>query len=420
MNFPLKCTAVLIAWLRPSNPPPPPPIPPHWESYKRAVLVSKDTVDDISLLPLDESVPQLFNVVFIRVLGAWDTSPVAKYISINVRFPPLNIYQKLCIYGRLKIDMPDMAPTLPFHSVTCQARPKSCSLSLLSSIPISLWTLSTLHMSLRIRQSSAVDPNHDKREAKENMRRDTGQVVICTLAVMYTLKHTLVHIPQHSPPSRSTHTAQYWWFECFLGGKHLNLVAWCYFLFILIFYSTYIFSITFILYSTFTHRHSPKFLCISSSLVTSVGKTSLGCRAENQTRAFLTGSRRTTNWATQHPLSYAAPTELRRTQTSHLNIPPPSRRTHRALYWGFGCLPQTQTFVLFSILNILFAGSHADTPELETYEVDLESYTCVKNELKLFSCVKKFVWSCRQDLAKCPSSCVRLMEGNAKCRKIDL
>ncbi len=46
-----------------------------------------------------------------------------------------------------------------------------------------------------------------------------------------------------------------------------------------------------------------------SSLVRSVGKTSLGCRAENRTRARLTASGRTTNWATPHH------TELRRTLT---------------------------------------------------------------------------------------------------------
>jgi hypothetical protein len=62
--------------------------------------------------------------------------------------------------------------------------------------------------------------------------------------------------------------------------------------------------------------HSPKFLSIFSSLVSSVGKTSLGCRAENQTRACLTASRRTTNWANPHPF-WATPnlTELRRTLT---------------------------------------------------------------------------------------------------------
>ncbi len=39
---------------------------------------------------------------------------------------------------------------------------------------------------------------------------------------------------------------------------------------------------------------------ISSSLVCSVGKTSLWCRAENRTRACLTASRRAANWATPH------------------------------------------------------------------------------------------------------------------------
>jgi hypothetical protein len=48
-------------------------------------------------------------------------------------------------------------------------------------------------------------------------------------------------------------------------------------------------------YITFVRRHSLRFLSISSSLVSSVGKASLGSRAENRTRAFLTTSRRTTN-----------------------------------------------------------------------------------------------------------------------------
>jgi hypothetical protein len=59
---------------------------------------------------------------------------------------------------------------------------------------------------------------------------------------------------------------------------------------------------TFILlysYSTFTRLHSlrygtVRYLSIFSSLVSSVGKTSLGCRAENRTRACHTASRRTT------------------------------------------------------------------------------------------------------------------------------
>ncbi len=54
-------------------------------------------------------------------------------------------------------------------------------------------------------------------------------------------------------------------------------------------------------FRTFIRHHSPKFLSILSSLGSSVGKTSLGCRAKNQTRTCLTASRRTTNWATPQP-----------------------------------------------------------------------------------------------------------------------
>jgi hypothetical protein len=65
------------------------------------------------------------------------------------------------------------------------------------------------------------------------------------------------------------------------------------FMFILILYITYIYSVTFIQY-IFIRRHSPRDLSISSSLVRSVGKTSLGCQAGNRTRACLAASRRTT------------------------------------------------------------------------------------------------------------------------------
>ncbi len=52
-------------------------------------------------------------------------------------------------------------------------------------------------------------------------------------------------------------------------------------------------------FSTFIRRHSPRFLFFSSSLVISVGKPSVGCRAENLTWACLTTSRRTTYGATR-------------------------------------------------------------------------------------------------------------------------
>jgi hypothetical protein len=81
-----------------------------------------------------------------------------------------------------------------------------------------------------------------------------------------------------------------------------GLVAWChsFCLFGYFIVHTFIPSHS---YCTFIRHHSPKFLSIFSSLVSSVGKTSLGCRAEIQTGACLTASRLTTNWATPHPLS---------------------------------------------------------------------------------------------------------------------
>ncbi len=68
------------------------------------------------------------------------------------------------------------------------------------------------------------------------------------------------------------------------------------------------------------------------------GKTSLWCRAENQTRACLTASRRSSNWATPHH-NWATPhhnwatphhTEQRRTILSN---PAPSL-TNAAPYWA--------------------------------------------------------------------------------------
>ncbi len=68
-------------------------------------------------------------------------------------------------------------------------------------------------------------------------------------------------------------------------------------------------------YNTIIHRHLLRPLSISSSLVCSVGKHLLWCRAENRTRACLTASRRATNWAAPH---HAEP---RRT-TKRLVFPP--------------------------------------------------------------------------------------------------
>jgi hypothetical protein len=95
------------------------------------------------------------------------------------------------------------------------------------------------------------------------------------------------------------------------------LVAWCHFFYL-------IFSSPSHSYHTVIRRLSPRFLSILSSLASSVGKTSLGCRAENRTLACHTASRRTTIWASRTLLSYAAPfwttphpSELRRTLLSN-------------------------------------------------------------------------------------------------------
>ncbi len=53
-------------------------------------------------------------------------------------------------------------------------------------------------------------------------------------------------------------------------------------------------------HNTFIRRHSLSLSPFLHRFVSSVGKTSLWCRAENRTRACLTASRRVANWATPH------------------------------------------------------------------------------------------------------------------------
>ncbi len=84
------------------------------------------------------------------------------------------------------------------------------------------------------------------------------------------------------------------------------------FLFIFHIFTMYIHSlITFIQHicpSPFAEASLHLFIALKLS-----GKASLWCWAENRTRACLTASRRSTNWATPHHLSNAAPSEQRRT-----------------------------------------------------------------------------------------------------------
>ncbi len=87
--------------------------------------------------------------------------------------------------------------------------------------------------------------------------------------------------------------------NCFPAVFELILKVWWQdaTLFVYFDFITFIHSLN---HNTFIRRHSLKLLSISSSLVCSVGKTSLWCRAENRTRACLTASRRAANWATPH------------------------------------------------------------------------------------------------------------------------
>ncbi len=79
-----------------------------------------------------------------------------------------------------------------------------------------------------------------------------------------------------------------------------GLVAGCHsFCLFFIFYNMHA-SIQSHSYNSFIRRQSLRPLSISSSLVCSVGNTSLWCQAENQTQACLLVSRHATNWATRH------------------------------------------------------------------------------------------------------------------------
>ncbi len=86
-----------------------------------------------------------------------------------------------------------------------------------------------------------------------------------------------------------------------------GLVAWCHSLCLFWYYILHTF-IPSHSYNTFIRRHSPRLLPISSSLVSSVGKTSLGCRAATprptELRRTLTELRRTLTDLRRTLLSY--------------------------------------------------------------------------------------------------------------------
>jgi hypothetical protein len=69
-------------------------------------------------------------------------------------------------------------------------------------------------------------------------------------------------------------------------------------------YTTFILSHS---YSTFIRRNSLRFLSISSSLVSSVGKTSLGCRAEIELRPALQQANALATDLRRTLLTYSAP-----------------------------------------------------------------------------------------------------------------
>ncbi len=76
--------------------------------------------------------------------------------------------------------------------------------------------------------------------------------------------------------------------------------------------------------------HSPRPLSISSSLVSSVGQTSLWCQAKNRTWACLPASWLATNWASHTMLSHAAPYWA----MPHHTEPCRTILSHAAPYWA--------------------------------------------------------------------------------------
>jgi hypothetical protein len=65
--------------------------------------------------------------------------------------------------------------------------------------------------------------------------------------------------------------------------------------------------IIFNIHSLIIHQFDEALLLVSSSILLSAREASTGCRAESQTRACLTASRRNTNWVTPHPHLIAWP-----------------------------------------------------------------------------------------------------------------
>jgi hypothetical protein len=116
-------------------------------------------------------------------------------------------------------------------------------------------------------------------------------------------------------------------------------------------HSYYTIILSFILY----HSLRPVFLYyMYSSLLSSARGTSMGCRAEIRTRACLTASRRTTNWATPYP------SELHRTLTE-LRSTPLSYAAHAAPYW----VTPHPTNLRRTLLS--YAAAYWATPPLMSY-----------------------------------------------------
>ncbi len=121
-------------------------------------------------------------------------------------------------------------------------------------------------------------------------------VTWCYVSLQYPLPPTFGQVKNwanHTLPSifncsLTRHGTNFYYFDN-VGKKLLTLLAF-------FFFHTY---------NTFTHfyilEHSPRLLSISSSLISSVADTSLGCRVGIRTRARLTASRHATNWAMPHP-----------------------------------------------------------------------------------------------------------------------
>ncbi len=121
-------------------------------------------------------------------------------------------------------------------------------------------------------------------------------------------------------------------------------------------------------YNPFIRRQSPRFFSISSSPISSVGKTSPGCRAENRTWACITARQSPTDWATPHS------SELRRILLSYA-----------AFFWA---TPHSSE-LLHTLLS--YAASHWAKPHPAELRCTSQSYAACSRFVSLNSTPEKII-----------------------------